>query len=260
MHAILKALVAGIATIRTIQAIPLSQNWTPSSTAQPAATVNVKEQLFRDLLSAPTANKRFQRLLVQGESLVTGEILKELTVFNFNSPQPASGAKGGAYKLANIETFPIVAGLGISMAVGYFEPCGINTPHIHPRATEFFVLMEGSNVKFGYILENGLVKSGQNPEIAGILSKYEGTVFPQGSIHFQFNEACEKATFVAAFDSVDPGTSQVAQNFFNLDAGVVNATLGFPKTIDGSNIKEFRKTIPANLAQDVDNCLAKCRL
>ena len=80
-----------------------------------------------------------------------------------------------------------------------------------------------------------------------------------GSIHYQFNPECEPATFVAALNSEDPGTSQVAQNFFNLNAGVVNATLGFPKTIDGKNIETFRKAIPANVAQDIDNCLAKCK-
>ena len=82
------------------------------------------------------------------------------------------------------------------------------------------------------MLENGLVKTGQNPEIAGTLNKFEGTVFPQGSIHFQFNDSCDKATFVATLNSDDPGTSQVAQNFFSLNSEVINATLGFPKTID----------------------------
>jgi hypothetical protein len=129
---------------------------------------------------------------------------------------------------------------------------------VHPRATEFLTLVEGSDLKFGYVLENGLVKTGRNPEIAGFLNKFEGTVFPQGSIHFQFNDNCEKATFVATLDSDNPGTNQVAQGFYSLNAGVVDATLGFPKQIDGQNIEKFRKRIPANLAQDVDVCLAMC--
>lgn len=130
---------------------------------------------------------------------------------------------------------------------------------MHPRATEFLTLVSGSNLKFGYVLENGLVASPQSPEISGTLDQFQGTVFPMGSIHFQFNDACESATFVASLNSEDPGTSQVAQNFFALDAGVVNATLGFPKTIDGKNIEQFRKAIPPNLAQDVDNCFVKCK-
>jgi len=57
-------------------------------------------QLFRDLFSAPTAIKRFQRLLTEGQTLLTGAALKKFTVFNFNGAMPAMGAKGGATKSA----------------------------------------------------------------------------------------------------------------------------------------------------------------
>lgn len=239
----------------SVQALPQS---IPSSTSVPAAPTD-QASLFRDFFLAPTVVKRFQRLLVQGDVLLTGPALRALTVFNFNGAAPAPNTNGGATKAANIETFPILTGLGISTTLGFLEPCGINTPHVHPRATEFLTLVDGSNLKFGYVLENGLVGAGKNPEIAGVLEKFEGTVFPQGSIHFQFNENCEKATFVASLNSEDPGTSQIAQNFFALDSQVVNATLGFPKEITGRNIEKFRKYIPANLAQDMDVCLKRCK-
>lgn len=129
---------------------------------------------------------------------------------------------------------------------------------MHPRATEFLVLVQGSSLRFGSVLENGLVGPDENQEIAGVLRPFEGTLFPQGSIHYQFNDGCEKAVFVAALDSNDPGTSSVAQNFFSLDAGVLNATLGYPETVDGRNFEAFRKAIPANLAQNVGSCLARC--
>lgn len=253
MISITKFIVVAIATFGSVQALP--QGLTPA----PPAPTDDKAQLFRDLFTAPTAIKRFQRLLTQGETLLTGSALQKLTVFSFNNATPAPNAKGGATLSANIETFPILTGLGISTTLGFLEPCGINTPHVHPRASEFLTLVAGSNLKFGYVLENGLVAAGQNPEIAGTLHAFEGTVFPQGAIHFQFNDSCDEATFVAALNSEDPGTSQIAQNFFALDAGVVNATLGFPRTIGGENIEEFRKMIPANLAQDVDGCLARCK-
>jgi hypothetical protein len=118
--------------------------------------------------------------------------------------------------------------------------------------------VEGSNLSFGYVLENGLVAAGENTEVAGTLQKFEGTVFPQGSIHFQFNNNCEQAVFVAGLNSDDPGTNQVAQGFFALNADVINAALNIPKEINGKNIEEFRKMIPANLAQNIDVCLAKC--
>jgi hypothetical protein len=144
------------------------------------------------------------------------------------------------------------------MTVVSLSPCGINTPHIHPRAVEFLILVEGSNVKFGSVLENGLVRSGENQEIAGKLNRLQATVFPQGSMHWQFNDACENALLVAALNSGNPGTSTMAQNFFSLNAGVLNATLGAPSTIGGKRIEDFRSAIPTNLAQDVHSCLARC--
>ncbi|KAJ4303382.1 hypothetical protein N0V90_002275 [Kalmusia sp. IMI 367209] len=263
MVTITKTLVAAVA-FSAVQALPqptLSTVTTPSATPAAAPTPDPEQQasLFRDLFSAPTAIKRFQRLLTaKGEALLSADALKNLVVFNFNGATPAPGALGGATKAANIETFPILTGLGISTTLGFLDACGINTPHVHPRATEFLTVVEGK-IDFGYILENGLVKAGQNAEIAGTLSKFQGTVFPQGSIHYQINNECAPATFVAALNNEDPGTSQVAQNFFGLNPDVVNATLGFPKTIDGKNIEQFRKAIPANIAQSIDICLARCK-
>lgn len=261
MFAVTKVIVTALATLSAVNGLPQARP-PPSAnvtTAAPPAPTEDQAQLFRDLFSAPTAIKRFQRLLTEGQTLLTGAALKKFTVFDFNGAMPAAGAKGGATKSANIETFPILYDLGISTTLGFLEPCGINTPHVHPRATEFLTLVEGANLSFGYVLENGLVKAGQNAEIAGTLNKFEGTVFPKGSIHYQFNDNCDKAVFVASLSSEDPGTSQVAQGFFALNSGVVNATLGFPKSIDGHNIEQFRGVIPANLAQDVDICLAKCK-
>jgi hypothetical protein len=143
-----------------------------------------------------------------------------------------------------------------SVFVTNFSPTSCS--HVHPRATEFLTLVEGSSLSFGYVLENGLVAAGENPEVAGTLQKFEGTVFPQGSIHFQFNDNCDRAVFVAGLNSEDPGTSQVAQGFFALNTDVVNATLGFPKEINSKNIDEFRMMIPNNLAQNIDTCLAMC--
>jgi hypothetical protein len=137
----------------------------------------------------------------------------------------------------------------------------MNSPHTHPRATEFLTVVQGQ-VKTGFMLENGFLagkKPGQlTTQVSAELSAFQGTVFPQGSIHFQFNDQCEPATFVATLNSEDPGTSQVAQNFFFLDDEIVDITLGENIQIDGKNIDQFRDTLPANLVQAVDSCLARC--
>ncbi|KAF3031689.1 hypothetical protein E8E12_000578 [Didymella heteroderae] len=261
----------GLAAIGIVSTQPLSASCSTSSgshatsaasTSAPVSTSpsarNANSQLIQELSSTPTAIKRFQRLLVQDGSLRTGEDLRNLIVFDFKGGQPANGALGGITKAASAESYPFSTGLDISLTAVFLEPCGINTPHVHPRANEFLVLVQGSNVRFGSVLENGLVASGQNQEIAGVLGQLEGTIFPQGSVHYQFNDACEKALLIAALDSNDPGTSSMAQNLFSLNADVLNATLGYPKTIDGRNFEEFRNAIPTNLAQDVVKCLARC--
>ncbi|KAF2195518.1 spherulin-1B precursor [Zopfia rhizophila CBS 207.26] len=262
---ITKVLIGALAAVGSAQAYPqqssgFATSVIPSATATGATPAPTQDNsaLLRDLFTAPTAIKRFQRLLTAaGEKLLSAEELKKLVVFDFNNAQPNPGAKGGATKSANIETFPILTDLGISTTLGFLDACGMNTPHIHPRATEFLTVVEGQ-IDFGFILENGLVKAGNNAEVAGHLDKFQGTVFPMGSIHYQVNPDCKPATFVATLNSGDPGTSQVAQNLFGLNKDVVNATLGFPASVAGKDIESFRKTIPANIALGIDACLKKC--
>ena len=103
MLSLFRALVA-LALIGAIRCQPHSSSsgggCTSTTAAGPAAAADPNAQLFGDLFSAPTAIKRFQRLLVQGGSLLTGEALRKLIVFDFNGAQPAGGALGGAVKSA----------------------------------------------------------------------------------------------------------------------------------------------------------------
>ncbi|KAF4335182.1 hypothetical protein FBEOM_10967 [Fusarium beomiforme] len=133
-------------------------------------------------------------------------------------------------------------------------PCGMNTAHTHPRGSEFVVVVAGTLLS-GFILENGLTD-----QVSTTLPQYSLTVYPQGSIHYQFNPGCEEAIFVAGFNHEDPGTSQVVQNIFALNPDILNATLGFPTSIDGKDIEKFKALIPKSVALGVDDCLKKCNL
>jgi len=243
-------LAAGVAN-----ALPQPQQSVAASTAAapapPAPTANPNAALIAQLKDAPTAVDRFNTLLRGPDGrLLAGDALRQRVVFDFND-NPTKSA-GGAVKAANINTFPILTGLDIATTVAFLGPCGINTPHTHPRATEFLTVVAGE-VETGFVLENGFIS-----EIPATLKQFQGTVFPMGSIHYQVNNNCQPATFVATLNSEDPGTSQIAQNFFALNSAVVNATLGFPATLDGKDIDKFRASLPANLALGVDKCLAKC--
>ena len=84
------------------------------------------------------------------------------------------------------------------------RPCGMNTPHTHPRATEILYLVTGE-MEAGFIEENGA------RFVDNILTKGQGTLFPQGSIHYQINTGCDPVLFVAALNDEDPGTTQISQ-------------------------------------------------
>jgi hypothetical protein len=98
MALITQTLVAAIIAFGGVQALPQSQA-TPAVPDGPVA-VEDATSLFRDLFSAPTAIKRFQKLLVKGESLLTGDALRRVVVFDFNNATPAPKATGGTTKAA----------------------------------------------------------------------------------------------------------------------------------------------------------------
>jgi hypothetical protein len=136
------------------------------------------------------------------------------------------------------------------MTVGFIGPCGFNTPHTHPRSSEFNIVVQGS-LQTQFQAENGVIA------ISNTLNTFQATIFPQGAIHTEFNPNCEPATFVAGFGNQDPGVLQSAQSFFGLEDDIVQAALGLD-TINGQDIDHFRGMIPANVAKGVEACLAKC--
>jgi hypothetical protein len=188
------------------------------------------------------------QLLTANSQLARIKDITNDTAFVFDFLSGARGnASGGFAIAANSQTFPaLLTGRG-AMTVGVLGPCGANSPHTHPRATEIQIVVQGGPIMAEFIQENG-ARAVQNVVPIG-----SATLFPEGSIHFQQNLACEPTVFIASFDNVDPGTSQIAQNFFALDAGVVNATLGDL----GATILENLK-LPENLILGAQSCLDRC--
>ncbi|KFY31599.1 hypothetical protein V493_00968 [Pseudogymnoascus sp. VKM F-4281 (FW-2241)] len=180
-------------------------------------------------------------------------------LFNFDVNR-GKGGLGGDITLANRKTFPALVGTQSSMAVGFLGPCGFNTPHVHLRGTELQVVTQGT-IHTEMIVENGVfttagdAKSGRRL-IKNDLSANQMTVFYQGSVHTQFNTGCNPATFVASFNSEDPGTGQVAEELFALSEDVVIAAFG--QAVDGAQVDDFKGKIPASIAKGVEQCLMDC--
>ena len=210
----------------------------------PINTRQGNDDLIAKLMTAPTQAERMKLLNQPGDF-----------VFDFNEGASASSTetkgKGGASIGATSKTMPALIGNGGSMTVGFLGPCGMNTPHVHNRATELNIVVQGRLVT-NFVEENGAAP------VANTLSRFQMTVFPQGAIHQEFNPDCEPTVFVAAFNDADPGVQTIAQNFFSLRPDVISATLGGPQTLNGEDIESFRKSIPANIALGSDACLNKC--
>ncbi|KAF2630141.1 hypothetical protein BU25DRAFT_485324 [Macroventuria anomochaeta] len=92
-------------------------------------------------------------------------------------------------------------------------------------------------------------EDGFDKPVITTIGLYQGTIRPQGSIHYEFNDNCEPAVFVAGLSSEDPGVSRTSQNLFVEDPELVKASLGYPKSLNNVNVTEFYGSIPAAFAQ-----------
>jgi hypothetical protein len=177
-------------------------------------------------------------------------------IFDFNTPQ-ANPGKGGELVAANRKTFPALVGTGSGMAVGRIKPCGMNTLHVHPRATELQIVTKGRLVT-AMTPENGVNKDGKRRVIQNTVTEYQMTPFYQGSVHTQFNPDCTDTIFVASFNSEDFGAGQIADETFAFGDDILGATFG--QSLDGAEIDKVRAAIPASIAEGVEQCLMKCNI
>ena len=172
-------------------------------------------------------------------------------VFDFvNPPTDKTTIKGNAGRIVigNRAAFPALTGNGITMALGFVGPCGMNTPHNHPRATEIFYSVNGT-FETGFVDENGV------REVHNKVHPGQATIFPIGSIQFQANLGCHPATFISVLSDEDPGVNSIAPNFYGIEHQTLSATLG------GVSDQELNNTlagIPKNVALGLDSCLQKC--
>ncbi|MCJ1360297.1 MAG: hypothetical protein MMC33_010302 [Icmadophila ericetorum] len=235
-----------------------------TSSATPAATVN-KAAIVAALKQAGGEVDRLNILLPN-----PADPANITFTFINNTVSPPTG---GTVALATVDVFPALVGTNVAMAIGFINACGLNVPHSHPRANEFLTVVQGK-LQAGFILEgteggagnvpgaNPASLVGPLPEVNTTLTPYTGTLFPQGTVHFQFNPTCEPAVFAAAFDSNDPGRTQTARSFFSIEQdSVLRSSLGSPsvETINAKDLDSLRAHIPTAFAELIDSCVARCR-
>jgi quercetin dioxygenase-like cupin family protein len=127
--------------------------------------------------------------------------------------------------------------LGISLARVDIAPYGVNPPHTHPRATEIFLVVEGS------LLAGFVTSSPDNRLFAKILNPGDLFIFPFGLIHFQINVGKTNAFAFASFSSQNPGTINIANNVFGsnppIDPDVLVKAFQLDKNVVESLQKKF---------------------
>jgi hypothetical protein len=175
---------------------------------------------------------------------------------------------GGTILLSTINNFPALGATGLSQAVGFVNPCGLNTPHWHPRANEFLTVTQGTligalllenDIGFGNVVGAPPPIIGPYQQIETTLSNYTGMLFPKGLIHWQFNPECEHAVFVAGFDIPDPGRVEAARGFFSgTPDEVLDASLGYSEFLSPKQIAKLRPTLTSSFTSIVESCAKKC--
>jgi quercetin dioxygenase-like cupin family protein len=100
----------------------------------------------------------------------------------------------------DVNEWPGLNTLGVSMNRVDFAPGGTNPPHVHPRATEVGIVTRGE-LLVGIV---GTLDSG-NRYYSKVVRAGETFVIPRGLVHFQFNVGKEQATMVVSFNSQNPG-------------------------------------------------------
>ncbi|GIJ81685.1 hypothetical protein Asppvi_000185 [Aspergillus pseudoviridinutans] len=204
-----------------------------------------KLTLSQQLLLAPSRYAKYQLLA------------NEDFMFDFGNSSKNSELSSGGYLVdATGETFPALIGQGVGMAVSIMGPCGFNTPHSHNGGTEFNLPFNGTIQTF-MMLEPPATHSGATPRVVNLtLNALQATIFPQGSIHMEFNPSCETIAFVAAFGTDDFGRTQQFESLFSLPDIVLEDALG--RTLDEYEIDMVRKKIPGPVILGVDECMRSC--
>jgi hypothetical protein len=106
-------------------------------------------------------------------------LVKDQFEYDFSKNPYFTYSPGGVAN-ANKATFPAATGLGLTIAWLALGPCAMLPPHLHPRATNFVVAVEGETQTW-MIQENGA------DPVSTVLTPGKLTIFPRGSIHTMQN-------------------------------------------------------------------------
>ena len=170
-------------------------------------------------------------------------------VFDLFKSTPTATGAGGNGKLVDVTSLKPLQGLGVSSVIFEIEPCAINLPHVHPRATELFHVLQGS-------FTTAFLEENTGRVIENQLTVGQVTVFPQGLVHFEQNLGCRKAVFLSAFSSEDAGVVTLSTRLFDFNQQSLTSTFNQTDAV----INSLRESVRSNPAVGRGECLARCGL
>ncbi|EPS67173.1 hypothetical protein M569_07603 [Genlisea aurea] len=135
-------------------------------------------------------------------------VADDFVFHGLNVPGNTTNKEGSAVTPVFVSQLPGLNTLGVAMARIDFAPHGLNPPHVHPRASEALLVLEG-NLYVGFVTSNP-----DNKLFAKTLCPGDVFVFPQGLIHFQLNVGSTNAVAIATLGSQNPGVITVANAVF----------------------------------------------
>ncbi|KAG0585632.1 hypothetical protein M758_2G026000 [Ceratodon purpureus] len=150
-----------------------------------------------------------------------------------NTPGATNNPNGVAIVPILVAQLPSLNGLNLGLARHDFNIGGVVVPHLHPRAAEVLMVMQGS-------LYVGFVNS-TNHLFATTITAGDLFVIPKGLIHFQMNVGTTPAMAMALFSSQNPGMSQVGRGLFGADPVIDDAVLMKGFKISQHNVQFCKK-------------------
>ncbi|THG10030.1 hypothetical protein TEA_015039 [Camellia sinensis var. sinensis] len=142
------------------------------------------------------------------------------------TPRNTSNPVGSTVTPVNVMQIPGLNTLGVSLARIDFAPYGLNPPHTHPRGTEILVVLEGT-LYVGFVTSNP-----DNRLFTKVLYPGDVFVFPQGLIHFQFNQGKTNAVALAGLSSQNPGVITIANAVFGSNPKISDDVLAKAFQVD----------------------------
>ncbi|MCD7464428.1 hypothetical protein HAX54_052725 [Datura stramonium] len=141
--------------------------------------------------------------------------------------------------LVDVNNMPGLNTLGMSVSRFDLEPQSLFPFHTHPRASALVTILEGTIYTAFFAPDpKNLFKSRL---FSKILNPGDVFVYPQGLIHFQYNIGHKKATFLAFFNSQNPGLITIPNSIFASEPSVPDDILAKGFQLNKTQIVQLQK-------------------